>query len=142
MSVYYISMIIAIFSGAAYHICQKYMPSDINPLVALSVTYATAFALSILISFIYPSKTGFVDSIRGVNWASFVLGLSIVGLEAGFLLVYRSGWNLSVASLVGNVTTSLLLVPVGLLVFKEVITMKNALGIVLSLVGIILISQK
>jgi drug/metabolite transporter (DMT)-like permease len=142
MNVYYISMLLAILSGAAYHVCQKYMPSDINPLIALSVAYATAFILSIMISFVYPSKVGFIDSIKEVNWASFALGLSIVGLEVGFLLVYRSGWNLSLASLIGNVTTSLLLIPVGLMVFKEVISFKNALGIIFSLIGIFLVSQK
>lgn len=129
MNVYYISMILAILSGAAYHICQKYMPSETNPLIALSVTYATAFIVSVMISFFYPSKTGLADSIRGVNWASFALGFSIVGLEVGFLLVYRSGWNLSLASLIGNVTTSLILIPVGMLVFKEVITMRTLLGL-------------
>jgi len=36
--------------------------------------------------------------VRQLNWASYLLAFSIVGLEVGFLLVYRSGWNLGIAA--------------------------------------------
>jgi len=39
-----------------------------------------------------------------------VVGLSIVGVELAVLLAYRAGWRISLASVVANVTTALLLV--------------------------------
>ena len=49
---------------------------------------------------------------RQLNWASVLLAVSIVGLEVGFLLVYRSGWNIGLAAVLANVAASLILVPV------------------------------
>ena len=142
MNLYYLSMILVIGSNVIYHICQKYTPEKINPMAAMVVTYATALSVSLIIFFIYPSRESFIDSFKEVNWASFVLGITIVGLEVGFLLVYRSGGNISLASLIANVILAVLLVPVGLLMFKEHISAKNVIGIVLSIIGIVFVSQK
>lgn len=143
MNLYYLSLVLVVGSNVIYHICQKYTPENINPMVAMVVTYATALAFSLIILFFYPSKTmNLVDSFKEVNWASFVLGITIVGLEVGFLLIYRAGWNISLASLIANVILAVLLIPVGLLMFKEHITFKNIIGILLSVIGIIFVSQK
>jgi uncharacterized membrane protein len=143
MNLYYLSLVLVIGSNVVYHICQKYTPENVNPMVAMVVTYATAMVISLIILFIYPPKTmNMVDSFKEVNWASFILGITIVGLEVGFLLVYRTGWNISLASLIANVILAVILIPIGLLLFKEQISIKNIIGIVLSVIGIIFVSQK
>jgi multidrug transporter EmrE-like cation transporter len=80
--------------------------------------------------------------VRKLNWASVGLGAVIVGLELGFLLAYRAGWNISVASLVANTTVALLLIPVGLLFFKEELSAVNILGIILAIAGLVLVNLK
>jgi multidrug transporter EmrE-like cation transporter len=70
------------------------------------------------------------------------LGFAVVGLEIGFLLAYRAGWNISLAGLYANVIVALILIPIGIVFFKDQISVTKAVGIVLSIAGIIFISLK
>lgn len=144
MSLYYISIALVVAANVFYHISQKYIPAKVNPMATLVVTYATALIVSIIILSIssIANKSNPLTHFKNINWASFLLGFAIVGLEVGFLLAYRAGWNISSAALIANVIVALLLIPVGLVFFKEYMTLKNILGVVLSMAGIVLISIK
>lgn len=142
MSLYYLSITLVILSNVFYHLFQKTIPADVNPIVSLIFTYGTALLASIIFFFIYPSKEGIAASFKHVHWASFTLGLAVVGLEIGFLLAYRAGWNISLAALFANVILAILLIPIGLLFYKESLSITNAVGIALSIIGIILIAHK
>lgn len=142
MSLYYFSIFLVIISNVVYHLCQKSTPGTINPMVALTVTYASALVFSVIGLSLYPSEAGILESFKKINWASVVLGLGILGLELGFLLAYRAGWNISLAGLYANVIVALLLIPIGIVFFKEHISVTKAIGIVLSLAGIVFISMK
>lgn len=142
MNMYVFSIILVIISNVLYHIFQKTIPGTVNPVVSLIFTYATALVTSVIFLFLYPSKEGIVSAFKEIHWASFALGVAVVGLEVGFLFAYRAGWNISLAALVANVLLSLILLPIGLAFYKETISLTNATGIVISIIGIILIAQK
>jgi multidrug transporter EmrE-like cation transporter len=89
-----------------------------------------------------PARNGLLPEIRQLNWASYLLALSIVGLETGFLLVYRSGWNIGLAAVLVNVMASLILVPVALLVFKDELNWVNLAGILTCLAGLVMLNWK
>jgi len=38
-----------------------------------------------------------------LNWTSFALAFAIAGVEIGFLLAYRAGWNISLGAIASNV---------------------------------------
>ena len=82
---------------------------------------------------------GFAGSIVLAECAK--AGLSVVGLELGYILIYRAGWKVSVASLVANLALACILVLVGVLWYKEVLTGHQILGIGACVVGILLISR-
>ena len=77
---------------------------------------------------------------HGVNWTGAVLGLTIVGLEFGYITAYRAGWNISVGSLVANIL--LAVIPVGLLLYKESITLNQCIGILLCIAGLVFINKR
>ncbi|MEX1071259.1 MAG: EamA family transporter [Anaerolineales bacterium] len=139
---FYGAIALTVISNVLYHILQKSIPGGVNPVFSLIVVYVVAAAASLLLLPLFPLQAGFAEELRKVNWASIGLGAVIVGLELGFLLAYRAGWNISLASLVSNTTVALLLVPVGLLLFKEHITPVNTVGIVLALAGLVLVNWK
>ena len=91
MFLFYFSITLAIASSALYHFSQKSTPADVNPAVTIMVTYAVALCLTVILSFFIPTKIGFLAELKQLNWASYLLAFSIVGLEVGFLLVYRGG---------------------------------------------------
>ncbi len=140
-TLFYLSISLTILSNVFYHIFQKFIPRNVNPFVALAMTYGVAMIICLVLAFLSVDRS-FSISIRQLNWATFALSLAIVGLETGFLLAYRAGWNISLGALVSNVVVALILVPVGLLLFKERVSLVNFIGIVVCIVGLVMVNQK
>lgn len=139
---YYISIIIAILSTALYHVSQKPTPWGVNPPISLMLTYSGAMGLTAFLLHFMPTRRGMLAEVRQLNWASVLLAVSVVGLEAGFLLVYRAGWNIGLAAVLANVAASLILVPVALLVFKDKLNWINIAGVVTCLAGLVMLNWK
>lgn len=142
MSLFYISFGIAALSSALYHLFQKSISPSVNPVISLMVTYVTALCLSALLLLVFPSREGLVDSLRRVNWASSALAIAIVGLEAGFLLAYRAGWNVSVTSVASTSAAALLLVPAGMMLFKEKPSLVNIVGVFVCIIGLVMVNLR
>ena len=132
---------LAILASTLYHVFQKSTPADVNPALSLLVTYGTAAVATLGLFIFYPSQN-FSQDFSKLNWASYALGLSIVGLELGILLAYRFGWQISLLGVVVHIAAALLLLPVGLLLFKEKLTPLNLVGIGLCILGLILVNWR
>ncbi|MEW6400792.1 MAG: hypothetical protein AB1649_03270 [Chloroflexota bacterium] len=142
MFLFYFSITLAILSSALYHFSAKSTPANVNFTISLIVTYAVALLITALTIFFFPAKNGLLSELRQLNWASFLLAVAIVGIEFGFLLVYRSGWNLGIAAVLVNVIASLLLVPVAIFIFKDHLNWVNVAGIIVCLVGLVMLNWK
>lgn len=133
-------ILMVILANTFYNICMKSMPSDVNPFGALMVTYLVATIISAVI-FIFavgPSNVGM--EIAKINWTSIVLALAVVGLEVGYVFVYRAGWAVNTASVVANIGLACVLIFVGYLLYRENISFNQILGIIVCMVGLILIN--
>ncbi len=142
MSLFYFSITLAICSSALYHFVAKSTPSNVNFTVSLLVTYVIAFIVTLFTFFFFPAKNGIAAELKQLNWASIGLAVAIVGIEFGFLLTYRAGWNLGIAAVLVNVVASLILVPVAIFVFKDEISWVNILGILICLAGLVMLNWK
>ena len=142
MFLFYFSITLAIVSSALYHFTAKSTPSNVNFTVSLLVTYSVAFAVVLLTFIFFPIKNGLSFELKQLNWASIGLAIAIVGIEFGFLLTYRSGWNLGIAAVLVNVVASLILVPVAIFVFKDKLNWVNVVGILVCLVGLVMLNWK
>lgn len=137
---YYGAMGLTILSSLFYHLFQKATPEQVHPLIGLAVTYAAALLICLLLLPLFPLGTGLRAALAQVNWASLALALTVVGIEVGFLLAYRAGWNVSIAALVTNVAVTVLLVPVGVALFAEQLAWTQVAGIGACVVGLVLIN--
>jgi drug/metabolite transporter (DMT)-like permease len=142
MFLFYFSISLAICSSALYHFVARSTPSNVNFTVSLLVTYVVAFAVTLLTFFFFPAKNGITAELKQLNWASIGLAVAIVGIEFGFLLVYRSGWNLGIAAVLTNVVASLILLPVAIFLFKDKISWVNIAGIIVCLAGLVMLNWK
>ncbi len=142
MSLFYISIALTILSSVLYHFSQKQIPARADPIVSVIVTYLVALVLCLILLYFVPPQGGVLASIRTLNWSTYALALSIVGLETGFLLVYRSGWNIGLAAVLVNVAASLILVPVALLYFKNSLNWVNVIGILICLAGLYMLNWR
>jgi len=142
MFLFYFSITLAIASSALYHFVAKSTPSNVNFTVSLLVTYAVAFVVTLFGFFFFPVTNGVTAELKQLNWASIGLAIAIVGIEFGFLLTYRAGWNLGIAAVLVNVVASLILVPVAIFLFKDKISWINILGILVCLAGLVMLNWK
>lgn len=133
-------LLLAIGGGLLYHLSSKSVPKDLNPLIVTMGAYVTAFLVCLVAVTAFPIKSSIAESVKGFNWAVFGIGVGAAMIEIGFLLAYRAGSPISLASIIVNVSYALILIPIGLAFFHERITPWNGLGIVLCLTGLMLVT--
>lgn len=138
---FYLPIALTALATTLYHVAQKSIVPGVHPMVSLVVTYATALVACLAAVPFAPGGATFVRSLKDLNWATYVVGLSIVGVELAVLLAYRAGWRISLASVVANVTTALLLVLIGVVAYREHLTARHAVGLLMCLGGLVLAAR-
>ena len=133
-------ILIVILSNTFYNICMKSMPSDVNPFGALMVTYLVAAIISAIIFVYAVGPSNVVFELSKINWTSIILAIAVVGLEVGYVFVYRAGWAVSTASVVANIGLACVLIGVGYLLYREIVSLNQIIGIIVCMAGLILIN--
>lgn len=141
-TMFFLSIALVVLSTTLYHLFQKATPGNVHPLLGLAVTYVIATCVCLLLLPLYPLQGGLGASLREVNWASIALGLAVVGIEMGFLLAYRAGWNLNAGALIANVAVSIALIPLGALLFAERFSPLQMIGVAVCVVGLLLVNWR
>ena len=134
-------MLIVVCANTVYNISTKSTPADINSFASLTVTYTIAAVSSLILFFITAENRDLASELTKINWTAFILGIAIVALEFGFICIYRAGWKISIASLVANISLACILLLIGILLYRETISAKQVIGMVLSAAGLILIAK-
>jgi len=133
---------LAILCTVGYHLVLKVTPAGVNPLLSLLVTYAMVTVLFGFLLLASPGGFEWRAESRQLNWTALVLALVIVGLDLGFLYLYRGGFEVSLGALVTQSAAALLLLAIGVAVFRERLTAANVVGLGLCLVGLWLVNRK
>ena len=132
-------LLIVVGANTIYNISTKSTPSDVNAFASLATSYFIAMLGSVVMFFLTSDSKNLLVEISKTNWSALALGIAIVGLEFGYICIYRAGWKIGVASLVANISLACVLLLVGLCVYKEVITLKQLLGMGICAIGLMLI---
>jgi len=135
-------ILIVIFSNLFYHIVQKVTPHNVNTILSLTVSYLGALLLCGILLLFVPPKEGFKQAFQQLNWTSIALSITILGIEAGYLLAYRAGGSLNVTALIVTVSVTILLIPTGKILFAETLPVHRVIGIGVCLIGLILLNWK
>ena len=133
---------LAVLSNVAYHVCSKSVPSGMNPFASLTVTYAVAAAASAIMFIATNGGGNVIAEYKKLNFAPFVLGLVIIGLEVGFIFAYRAGWQVSNAAIVQSTVLAVALIFVGHFAFAEQLSWNKLVGVGVCIGGIVLINIK
>lgn len=141
MFMYVFSIVLIVGSNILYNICQKSTPQKANPFSALLITYLIAIILTVLAFYFQKTDKTFFQSLKELNWTSIGLGVAIVGLEFGYLMAYRAGWNISVGSLVANIILAVVLIPIGIFFYKEGFELHKVVGAILCITGLIIMNK-
>ena len=133
---------IAIAATVAYHIVMKLTPAGANPYLSLAVTYGVTTIAFIAVYAVLPGGSSLRTGLASLNWTTFALAITVVGLDLGFLMLYRGGFDVSLGQIITQSAAALLLVLVGVAFFSEKLSLTNIGGIVLCVAGLWLINRK
>ena len=129
-------------SNIVYQLSSRGAAKNVNPFAALVVAYAIATVASLALFFATAKGSALAAQVRELNWANYALGLAIIGLEGGFLCLYRAGWSASVGPIVTYSAVAVLLLLIGALFLGEHVGWKQIAGVALCLAGIALVTSK
>lgn len=133
-------LLLVVASSVGYQVGLKEVSDIGDPMASLMVTYLAASAVSFVIYFFQSlGKESFFRGVLSVNASAMGLGLAIVGIEVGTLFMYRAGWAVNVAFVVANSLIVAALMLTGFLLYKEKLTLRQAIGVGISLAGILCI---
>lgn len=133
-------LLLVVLSSVGYQVGLKEVSGIGDPMISLMVTYLAASAVSFVIYFFQSlGKESFLRGVLSVNVSAMGLGLAIVGIEVGTLFMYRAGWAVNVAFVVANSLIVAALMLTGFLLYKEKLTLRQLIGVGISLAGILCI---
>ncbi len=134
-------IVIIVSSNIFYNISTKAMPEAASPFAALAVTYLLAAAMSLI--FLAVQNKGISASMfKGLNWTVLLLAVCITFLEFGYILAFRAGWNISLCSMIANTLLAVALAIIGVTFYRESITLRQAGGMALCLIGLGIMNLK
>lgn len=133
-------LLLVVLSSVGYQVGLKEVSGVGDPMISLMVTYLAASVVSFVIYFFLSwGKESFLRGVLSVNVSAMGLGLAIVGIEVGTLFMYRAGWAVNVAFVVANSLIVAALMLTGFLLYKEKLTLRQLIGVGISLAGILCI---
>lgn len=133
---------LVVLSNIVYQICAKSVPGHVSPFASLTITYLVGALLSAIMFFITEKNHNIVKEVGQMNWAPYVLGIVVVGLEVGFIYAYKAGWQVSMASVVQSSFLAIALIIVGTMLYHEALTWNKLVGIGICMVGLVFINMK
>ena len=134
-------VLLVVASNTIYNICAKSTPETVNGFASLAITYGVAAVCSVLLFHLTGEESCLAAELGRTNWTAWVLGLAIVGLEFGYLCIYRAGWKFSVGNLTASITLSCVLLLIGVLFYREALALRQIIGMALCALGLLLITK-
>lgn len=142
MNGFFLAFALTVIGMVLYHLSQKAVPKETNPFFVIAIAYVVGIGLCVAFAFTYPGKKGLLETFKASNWAVFTLGVAAALIELGFLLAYRTGWRISIAAVATNAAAALVLIPIGLLVFRDQLSVRNVIGLLFCLIGLVLLVRQ
>lgn len=134
-------LIVIVISNCAYNICTKSIPEEANTFGALMVAYLVGAVISGVLFVVVVKPANVCEELSKVDRTSVYLGAALVGLEAGYILLYRVGWKISTGALTANTCLAVALLLIGYLLYNEQITFRQVMGMAVCAAGLLLIKE-
>jgi len=134
-----VPVIMIIGGGVLYHVCQKATPAGLNPFLALAISFGLA---SLGCLGLFAGRQGIAAAgleLHRINWTSIALAVALVSIESGYLIGYRVGLKLNLASFACNNLIALVLLVIGTFFYRESFTFRTGSGMVLCVAGLLLL---
>ena len=132
---------LVVFSNIVYQICAKGVPKSMDTMASMTITYLVGALCSAIMFFVINRNGNLLQEYAKMNWAPVFLGISVVGLEVGFIYAYKNGWSVSTASIVQSAFLAVALLFVGALLYHETVNISKIIGVGFCLVGLFFLKR-
>jgi len=141
MFLYYLPVLIVVAANVLYDISSKSIPEDLNPYMSITITYSLLTVLNFTLFQILNPGQSLQGELTFVNFAVLFFALASVGLESGYIFLFRAGWNISLGGMVCNISLAVCMVLIGTLAFHEKVSLHQVGGMLLCALGLIIINR-
>ena len=141
---YYLPILILVLSNVFYHLASKEVPDSTNPFFFVIISYivgiVVAFGAFVVTKGDVTLSEALSEQRKLINWTPIILGISVIGLELGNVFMYRVGWDISKGALYSNMLLAVVLFVIGYMVFKDTVSLRQVVGMIVCLAGLYLLS--
>lgn len=138
---YFWPILLMVVGSVGYQTSAKSVPEAMDPYAAIFFNYVFAAIIAFALWMILGDDRSLSGEIGKMNLSPLTMAMSITAVEVASVFMYKVGWNISVGSTVGNILVAIVLVFVGMLFYKEVITAQKVIGIGLCIVGLVVMNK-
>ena len=124
-----------------YQISAKSVPDAMDPYAAVFFNYVVAAALAFCLWMVMGQDRSLTTQLSKMNWAPVTMAMAITAVEVASVFMYKVGWNISIGSTVANILTAIALAGVGVLIYKDVMTVNQLIGIGLCIAGLVVMNR-
>jgi drug/metabolite transporter (DMT)-like permease len=139
MFLFFLPILIVVASQVLYDVSAKSINEDLNAYAGTTIIYSILAVFNFIIFVIFNPTASIGAEWTQVNWAVATFALGSIGLESGYIFLYRAGWNISLGGMVCNILLSVCMLGVGYLLFNETISLRQGLGVALCIAGTIIV---
>lgn len=138
---FFLPILIIVASNVIYDVSSKSIREDLNAYAGTTIIYSILAVFYFLV-FKILNPTGSIGvEWSQVNWAVVTFALGSIGLESGYIFLFRAGWKISLGGMVCNILLAMSMLMVGQLLFNETVSLSQYLGVLFCIVGLIIIFQ-
>lgn len=136
---FFLPIAIVVISNVIYDVSAKAIREDLNAYAGTTIIYTILAIFYFLVFIVLNPGDPIGEQAARVNWAVVTLALGSIGLESGYIFLYRAGWNISLGGMVCNVLLAMCMLAVGQLIFRETVSLIQYLGVLFCIAGLFLV---
>lgn len=122
-----------------YHTAARGADSGSSPFALATTAYVVALGVVVTIGTAF-GHLRLRESVEpAVVWRGALLGIAVALVELGYIYAYRRGLPITTGAVGALAITTVALVPIGLIAYRESLSARSSLGVLITLVGIWLI---
>lgn len=134
-------VILTVLSSAMYHFMLKQTSAKGSPMLVLFWSYALAAIACLVMMMLKSEKIEVFSVFKDKPWIPMILAATLVGIEFGYILSYKSGGNVGQVSMITQMVSLVVMFAIGYIVMKEPLTFKKGFGIASALFSFHLLSR-
>lgn len=128
-------MVIVVVGQVAYHATMRGADPNGSVFELVAIAYVVALCTTVILGLAL-GQLSWPEAHSATLGRGLALGLAVSAVEIGYVYAYRRGLPVSTGALGVLGLTTLALIPIGVVIFREHISLRMLLGAVIAMFGL------